>query len=108
MRANKFDLATFSKKDIACIANLSGYVFSTFYRRVRNSRKWNTYRSQICLSLLLAGKSIIVDDESNTAHALVDARNRGGLWKMSSEVISMFSIVEAHCTFSLTVLFYIQ
>ena len=38
----------------------------------------------------------MIDDESNTPHALIDARNRGGLWKMSSEVLRIFSIVEAH------------
>ena len=62
----KFDPASFSKKDIACISYLSGYVFSTFYRRIRHSRRWNTERSQMCLSLLLAGKSTIIEDESNT------------------------------------------
>ncbi len=96
LHPKKFDPASFSKKDTACISYLSGYVFSTFYRRIRHSRKWNTNTSQMCLSLLLAGKSTIIDDESNTPHALVDARNRGGLWKMSSEVLSIFSIVEAH------------
>lgn len=96
LQPKKFDPATFSKKDTACISYLSGYVFSTFYRRIRRSKRWNTHRSQMCLSLLLAGKSTIIDDESNTPHALIDARNRGGLWKMSSEVLNIFSIVEAH------------
>ena len=96
LQPKKFDPASFSKKDIACNSYLSGYVFSTFYRRIRHSKRWNTHRSQMCLSLLLAGKSTIIDDESNTPHALIDARNRGGLWKMSSEVLRIFSIVEAH------------
>ena len=65
----------FSEKDNACIGYLGGYVFGTFYRRIRNSKKWQTPKSQQCLALLLAGKCLQKPDEiEKSAHRLVNAK----------------------------------
>ena len=48
----------FSKKDSSIVSYLGGYVFGTFYRRIRCSLKNTGLYSQQCLSFLIAGKCI--------------------------------------------------
>ena len=57
IRKQKAVKINFSEKDLACIGYLGGYVLGTLYRRIRNSIKWQTTKSQQSLALLLAGKS---------------------------------------------------
>ena len=86
----------FTEKEKSIICYLSGYVFSTFYRRVRFSNKKssdNIYHQQY-LSLLLAGK-VSEGGADMPEHKLIDARNRGGLWKVTKEVISIFTSAES-------------
>ena len=44
----------FSEKDLSLISYLGGYVFGTFYRRIRCSTKNTGLYSQQCLSFLMA------------------------------------------------------
>lgn len=93
----KHDSRQFSDKERSIICYLSGYVFGTFYRRIRFSKSsCNTslYHQQ-CLSLLLAGKSTDENKELSE-HKLVNAQNRGGLWKVTQDVISIFAAAESH------------
>eukprot|EP00794_Sanderia_malayensis_P002817 gene2817-3253_t len=83
----KAEEINFSEKDHACIGYLGGYVFGTFYRRIRNSTKWQTTKSQQSLALLLAGKCSQKSSETEkSAHRLLNAKNRGGLWTVTKEV----------------------
>ena len=67
------------------VTYLSGYVFSTLYRRLRTSRSRNDLSAQY-MSLLSSGKcseeAAVRDDET-----LVSAKNRGGLWRVKPEVV---------------------
>ena len=83
---------TEKEKNIICY--LSGYVFGTYYRRLRFSKSCtqSLYHQQ-CLTILIAGKSS-AEMQDLTEHKLVNARNRGGLWKVSKEVISIFTTTE--------------
>ena len=92
----------FSEKDQEVICYLSGYVFGTFYRRIRfsKSRTQNIYRHQ-CLSLLLAGK-VPEDSAENPQFKLINARDRGGLWKVRKEVVAIFMVAESLFKLSVT------
>lgn len=97
---NLNDLSSFelSDRDKEIILYLSGYVFSTFYCRVRSSRLWQQKLSTDCLSLLNAGKieNFLKNPEPSTEfyHKFVNAKNRGGLWKVSPPVLEIFTKVE--------------
>ena len=53
------------------------------------------------MSILLAGKDT---SESSTADddKFINAKNRGGLWKVSPGVFEIFLIVEKHCRANVT------
>ena len=65
------------KKENDIISFLSGYVCSTLARR-------------ISMSILISAKVDISDDDS----MLIDARHRGGLWKVRPEITTIFSVAE--------------
>lgn len=85
---------SFSDKERNIIQYLCGYVFGTFYRRIRRSKSCQSIFGIQCLDLLLAGKSSenLSDDKS----VLVHAKDRGGLWIVTPEVYEIFSLVEQH------------
>ena len=90
------DIATLSEKDNSIISYLSGYVFGTFYRRLRFSKsKSSTLYHQQCLSFLMAGKC---SGESLPLpeHTHVQLLDRGGLWKVNNYVTSIFQVAECH------------
>ena len=91
----KSEKVSFTSKDKACIGYLAGYVFGTFYRRIRGSRKWQHEQSQQYLAFLLAGRSSVAEEELE-AHRLLNARDRGGLWKPTKQVIKIFTLAEIH------------
>eukprot|EP00794_Sanderia_malayensis_P013194 gene13194-14543_t len=84
--------------DSSCFQNpgeLDTTAETTLYKRIRASKKWNTLGSQQCLVILMAGKSegeIVSMQERET---LINAKNRGGLWKVKSEVQDIFLSVES-------------
>ena len=82
----------FSEKDIASLQYLSGYCFRTIYSRLRNSPKNRSANSQQCMSVLQAGKCNV--DADMPAQRLVDARDRGGLWKVNEKAHAIFRICE--------------
>ena len=85
----------FNEKEKSVISYLSGYVFSTFYRRIRFSKKPHSdVYSQQYLGLLLAGK---LNEEGSDLdeHKLINVRDRGGLWKTRKEVIMIFTTAES-------------
>ena len=88
----------FSDKENGLISYLSGYVFGTFYRRIRHSKVWQGRLGQECLSILMAGKlnesSNPITTTTDIHQKFVDAKNRGGLWNVSSNVTHIFARVE--------------
>ena len=48
------------------------------------------------LSILLAGKSEVEDNDNEPDNILVKAKNRGGLWLVTPEVYEMFLLVESY------------
>ena len=88
-----------SEKEIAIISYLSGYIFETFYRRIRNSKSghFGSVYCQQCLSFLIAGKC---DGESISIvlleHRHVQLLDRGGLWRVKSDVTSIFEVAERY------------
>ena len=85
----------FSKKDSSIVSYLGGYVFGTFYRRIRFSLKNTGLYSQQCLSFLIAGKCI-GENVTLPEHKYVNILDRGGLWKVNENVTSIFKIAERY------------
>ena len=84
----------FSEKDIASLEYLSGYCFRTVYARLRNSSKHRSLISQQSMSVLLAGKCDVDRYAEMPTHRLVDAKDRGGLWRVDEKVKEIFRIAE--------------
>ena len=90
------DISTLTEKDISIISYLSGYVFGTFYRRLR-SMKSNTssYYQQQCLSFLMAGKCS-GENLPLPEHKHIEILDRVGLWKVANHVTLIFKVAECH------------
>ena len=86
--------ANFSRKENNIINYLSGYVFSTFCRRIKSSKSCQSKFGFQSLSILLAGKSTLEDLSEN--NVLINAKDRGGLWKVIPQVFQIFATVETH------------
>ena len=70
-------------------------MLGTLYRRIRNSSKPINEYSQQILSILTAGRvSEGYLDKSISKY--VNAKDRGGLWKVSHDIFTMFSVIECH------------
>ena len=82
------DTGKFTQKENDIISFL--IVCSTLARRIRNSKTWKSKQNQDSMSILLSAKVDISDDDS----MLIDARHRGGLWKVRPEITTIFSVAE--------------
>ena len=87
---------SFTEKEISLISYLSGYVFSTFYRRIRFSKSGScsSFYHQQCLTFLLARKC--TEEQTSSEHKHIEMLDRGGLWKVTSDVTSIFTIAECY------------
>ena len=65
----------FNQKERDIICYLSGYVFETLNRRIRNSKHWNSQINEENLKVLLSGKT----ENSHNDLTLVNVKDRGGL-----------------------------
>ena len=83
----------FTKKELNIINYLSGYVFSTFYRRIRTSKTSQSIHGSQSLHILLAGKSKIPSSDNMF---ITQAKDRGGLWTVTIEVFQIFRNVECY------------
>ena len=72
---------------------MSGYVFHTLYRRLRKA-KYHNESSALRMSILLAGKSTLSETDSSIDDIFIDAKNRGGLWKVIPQAMKIFLVVE--------------
>ena len=77
-----------TKNEIYALQYLAGYIFNKFYKKFKQQLKNNEIYMQYC-SILSAGK--VYQDEEQI---LVNAKNRGGLWKVDSDVQNMFLLIE--------------
>jgi len=92
----------FTEREIAVLTYISGYIFGKLYRRIyyssKESSSKNNIHNQQRLTILLAGQLSKVDDENDQVddarYKLVNARDRGGLWKVNSDVINIFKVAE--------------
>ena len=88
----EFETPTYSKKDCSIIKYLSGYVFSTIYRRLRRSKSTQNLLGIQCLDFLLVGKSSL--KHNSEFDMFTRAKDRGGLWNVTIEVYEIFCHVE--------------
>ena len=79
----------FSDKEIHSLVYVAGCVFGTLYRRFRFNKSLDFDKF---LPLLLAGKS----DKSLNIHKLADAKDRGGLWRVTTTVMELFKRAEQY------------
>ena len=84
----------FNKKECNIVKHISGYVMQTLYSRLRESTKHRSDTNIKQMSILLARKD---SSESSTEEdELIDAKNRGGLWKVTNGVSEIFFAVEKY------------
>ena len=84
----EFEIPVYSKKKSSIVKYLSGYVFSTIYRRLRRSKSTQNLLGTQCQHFLLAGKSSLKHNQE------FDMFTRGGLWNVTNEVYEIFCHVE--------------
>ena len=82
----------FTKKELNIINYLSGYVFGTFYRRIQTSKSSQSMFGSQSLQILLAGKSEVPSSDN----MLTQAKDRGGLWRVTIQVFQIFRNVESY------------
>ena len=92
----KLETTEFTEKDKQIISYLSGYVIGTFYRRLRFNKKQKGLYHQKCLSLLMACKFVEGSESDISHHKFIDLKNRGGLWKVTTRTIAIFSVAESY------------
>lgn len=84
----------FTEKERNIIKYISGYVMKTLYCRLRKSSAHRSDANVEHMSILLAGKDT---SESSTADdRFINAKNRGGLWKVTNGVFEIFFAVEKY------------
>ena len=85
----------FTEKENEVISHLAGYVVGTFYRRIRFSKNYGLLYQQQALSFLLICK-FVDGTETDTSHQkFTNLKNRGGLWVVRKDVVTIFSIAES-------------
>ena len=84
--------SNFTEKERNIIKYISGYVMKTLYCRLRKSTVHRSDTNIKHMSILLAGKdtceSSTTDDDK-----FINAKNRGGLWKVSPGVLNYFLLL---------------
>ena len=84
-----------SEKEHNTIAYMRGYVFHTVHKRLCKSKSMKSSElKEKYLALLEAGKKS--SDVPRPYEALIEQKNRGGLWTMERFVVLMFQEVEKH------------
>ena len=79
----------FTSKEENIIKYLSGYVFGTLYWRIRRYNSSQSMFGVQSLCILLAGKSSL-EENSNDNDILIQAKDRGGLWKSLQKCLKYF------------------
>lgn len=88
-----FEEKVFTPKEKAIISYISGYIIGKFYRKLRFGKNKNEYQEH-CLSILETCK-YLEGSETDAEHLkLIDAKDRGGLWRVNANTIAIFSIAE--------------
>lgn len=83
-----------SEKERNIIKYISGYVMKTLYCRLRKSSAHRNDSNVEHMSILLAGKD--TSESSTTDDRFINAKNRGGLWKVTNGVFEIFFAVERY------------
>ena len=68
---------------------LGGYVFYRIYKKLRNSKKWQSQFDTSCMAILRAGKC-----DTDDSQILVNVQNRGSLWLLTDNGQKLFESVE--------------
>ena len=91
--------SSLTEEQLNIVTYLSGYVFSTLYKRLSFSasrRKKSEYTEKY-LSLLLCGK--VTQEDSVPLHVYekwLEAKDRGGLWRVDNKVFQIFEQAELY------------
>ena len=77
-----------TEKERFGLQSLGGYVFHRIYKKLRNSKEWQSQYSTSCMAILRAGKC-----HSGDTEILVNVKNRG-LWLLTDNAQKLFENVE--------------
>ena len=78
-----------TEREIAALQYLSGHVIRKTYYKLRKSPSWRKPSHQQCIDLLSKVKILPTEE-----HKLIKARDRGGLWYVSKDVVDIFETAE--------------
>ena len=86
---NSLKEISMTEKECFGLQYLGGYIFHRMYRKVRNSKEWQSQYSTSCMAILRAGKC-----DSDDTQILVNVKNRGGLWLLTDNPQKLFENLE--------------
>ena len=78
------ELKEFDDKERSILKYISGYMFKTLYCRLRKSSRHQTDINISHMNIFLAGKADY--ESSSDGDKFINAKNRGGLWKVTPGV----------------------
>ena len=85
-------ISSITEKETKCLQYISGFIVHKLYKKYRfNSASSSNYNTQ-CLAILKACKV-----DSDASQTLVNARDRGGLWRVNKNMQALF--LKSECIF---------
>ena len=89
----EFHCAKLTQKECGIAKYMGGYVFGTLYRRICCSKQHKQILNMQSLSILLAGKSEVEDNDNEPDNILVKAKNRGGYGWLPQKFLRCFCLL---------------
>ena len=86
---NKSNQISMAEKERFGLQYFGGYVFHKIYKKLRNSKKWQSQFNTSCMAILRAGKC-----DTDDGRILVNVKNRGCLWLLTDNGQKLFENVE--------------
>ena len=81
----KYDFVKLSKRELKSLQYTIGLVVHELYSKFKFSKKFICVYSKQCLSILLSFKI-----DADGTQTLINAKNRGGLWRVNETVQNIF------------------
>ena len=85
-------ISSITEKEINCLQYISGYIVHKLHNKFRFSKSCSNGYNRQCVAILKACKI-----ESDNTQTLVNARDRGGLWRVNKNMQALF--LKSECIF---------
>ena len=85
-------ISSITDKEMKCLQYISGYIVQNFHNKFRFGKSFSNNYNRQCVAILKACKV-----DSDETQSLVNARDRGGLWRVNKNMQNLFS--KSECIF---------